>query len=41
MDGSTITIILLLLLFIGLWFLIPLLVNRVLAKVFNKMEREE
>ena len=41
MDGLTITIILLLLVFIVLWFLIPFLVNRILAKVFSKLEREE
>ncbi len=41
MDGLTITIILLLLVFIVLWFLIPFLVNVMLAKVFSKLEREE
>ena len=41
MDGLTITIILLLLVFTVLWFLIPFLVNRILAKVFSKLEREE
>jgi len=41
MDGLTIAIILLLLLFIALWLFIPFMVNRILSKVFDKMERDE
>jgi len=41
MDGLTITIILLLLLFIALWFFIPFLVTRILGKLFAKMERDK
>jgi HAMP domain-containing protein len=41
MDGLTIAIILLLLLFIALWLFIPFIVIRILTKIFNKMERGE
>mgnify|MGYP006105800241 CR=1 FL=1 len=41
MDGLTIAIILLLLLFIALWLFIPFTVIRILTKIFDKIERDE